>query len=492
MITQGQRLALIVASSQFTDQKLQQLIAPSQDAAALAGVLKDPTIGDFEVKLLINYPSHDVCVEIEDFFADGKRDDLLLLYFSSHGIKDDDGRLYLATIDTECRRLRSKTVPASFVNDNMSASRSRRQVLILDCCYSGAFARGMVAKGGSSVDVRDQFKGRGRVVLTASSATQYAFQGDEIIGEGCCSVFTHYLVRGLETGEADLNGDSFVSLDELYDYVYERVTDETPQQTPGRWNFDLQGNIFIARNPLGNPSRVRKEALLTSLLRNPPAMLYLHEAEFAGLDVEQLLHHNLGAMLERIVRQIAEQNSQRLACERGETLSTDEICRLLSYLGWYMLNEGITSCDVERAASVVEEVLAEMDQAQYDVAQALDWLATTYWLRKTDQGTFEFRDSYVINVFAAMELKERFSKVYDSAALALGPSSAPVRWEKVLVLLAGMLPQDQATKLIKVFLDAGWVQLAGWCISEGQPVPQSVVARVINALLELPTEERMQ
>ncbi len=249
MTPEGRRLALVVASSHFSDKTLQQLVAPGQDAADLARVLADATIGGFEVKKLINRPSHEVRREIEAFFTGRKRNDLLLLYFSGHGVKDDDGRLYLATTDTERGLLRATAVPATFVNETMTASRSRRQVLILDCCHSGAFARGMVAKGGESVGIRDRFEGRGRVVLTASNATQYAFQGDEIIGEGARSVFTHHLVRGLETGEADLDGDGRISLDELYDYVYDQVTDETPQQTPGKWTFDLQGEIFIARNP---------------------------------------------------------------------------------------------------------------------------------------------------------------------------------------------------------------------------------------------------
>jgi len=254
------RLALIISYSEYQDPGLQQLVAPSQDAADLARVLADGTIGDFEVQTFINRPSYEVHREIESFFAGRKRDDLLLLYFSGHGIKDEDGRLYLATTDTRRKLLRSTAVPTTFINEVMTASRSRRQVLILDCCYSGAFARGMVAKGSESVDIRSRFGGRGQVVLTSSNALQYAFEGDEIIGEGIRSVFTHYLVRGLETGEADLNGDGWISLDELYDYVYERVIAETPQQTPGKWTFDLQGEIVIARNPLGKPEPAQPRA----------------------------------------------------------------------------------------------------------------------------------------------------------------------------------------------------------------------------------------
>jgi hypothetical protein len=242
------RVALIIASNRYEDEKLQQLIAPAQDAKALVRVLEDTSIGDFRVQMLLDEPSHKIRWEIEAFFRNRERSDLLLLYFSCHGIKDDRGRLYYATVDTRCELLRSTAVPSTFVNDVMYDSRSRRQVLILDCCYSGAFAKGLVAKTDKGISTKERFEGRGRVVLTASDAMQYAFAGDKVVGEGVQSVFTHHLVRGLETGEADLDGDGLVSLDELYDYVYRRVTDETPQR-PGKWALDVQGEIIVARNP---------------------------------------------------------------------------------------------------------------------------------------------------------------------------------------------------------------------------------------------------
>ena len=248
---ESRRLALVIASSQFSDQTLRQLQAPGRDAAALTRVLADPAVGNFEVKELIDRPSHEVRREIEVFFANRKRDDMLLLYFSGHGLKSDDGKLYLATIDTERGLPLATTVPASFVNETMTASASRRQILILDCCHSGAFASGMVAKGGGSADIRERFKGQGRVVLTASNAIQFAFEGDKVTGEGGRSVFTRHLVRGLETGEADLDGDGHIALAELYDYVYARVVDETPKQLPGMWAFKVEGSLFVARSPRG-------------------------------------------------------------------------------------------------------------------------------------------------------------------------------------------------------------------------------------------------
>ena len=60
-------------------------------------------------------------------------------------------------------------------------------------------------------------------------------------------MFTSALVEGLETGEADRDQDGLVALDELYDYIYDKVRTATPNQTPGKWTFGVQGELFIAR-----------------------------------------------------------------------------------------------------------------------------------------------------------------------------------------------------------------------------------------------------
>ena len=68
--------------------------------------------------------------------------DLVLLHFSCHGLKDDAGELYLAATNTVPNRLASTAVDSVLVNRLMRRSRARRVVLLLDCCYGGAFERG--------------------------------------------------------------------------------------------------------------------------------------------------------------------------------------------------------------------------------------------------------------------------------------------------------------------------------------------------------------
>lgn len=248
----GQRLALIIGNSAYLDGALSRLLTPDADVGALGEILLDPELGGFDdVNVLVNMSSHIIRRSIAGFFSKKAREDLLLLYFSGHGVLDDQGHLYLAVRDTDSKLLRGTAISASYITDEMNNSRSQRQLLILDCCHSGAFARGTKGKPGARVGTGPAFEGTGfgRVVLTASDATQYAWEGDQVIGEAENSLFTHFVLLGIKSGEADLNGDGQITIDELYDYVYERVVRQTPKQTPGKWSYKERGEIVISRAP---------------------------------------------------------------------------------------------------------------------------------------------------------------------------------------------------------------------------------------------------
>ena len=248
----GQRLALIIGNSTYLDGTFSRLKTPDADVGALGEVLLDPELGGFEdVDVLVNMSSHIIRRAIASFFSKKTREDLLVLYFSGHGVLDDQGLLYLAVRDTDSKLLRGTAISASYITDEMNNNLSQRQVLILDCCHSGAFARGMKGQPGASVGTASAFEGTGygRVVLTASDATQYAWEGEQVVGDAENSLFTHYMLQGITKGEADLNGDGQITIDELYDYIYERVVRQTPKQTPGKWSYKERGEIIVSRVP---------------------------------------------------------------------------------------------------------------------------------------------------------------------------------------------------------------------------------------------------
>jgi YVTN family beta-propeller protein len=241
----GRRLALLVATYEHDDPGLRQLTSPAADAEAFAAVLRDGTIAGFEVTVLVNEPHYRVGEAIADLYRDRRRDDLTLLYFTGHGLKDDDGRLYLATTNTRRDSLLFTSLPAEQIDYAMEGCTSRQKILILDCCYSGAFPQ-QGAKGDTDVHALERFRGRGRTILTASDSLQYSFEGNPI-GGSVQSIFTRHLVEGLRDGSADLDGDGDITVDELYTYVYDHVVEELPQQRPKKLD-NVEGRTVIARN----------------------------------------------------------------------------------------------------------------------------------------------------------------------------------------------------------------------------------------------------
>src|SRR3954464_4862430 len=140
-----QRLALVGAVDWYDDPTLRRLAAPAADARALAEVLGSPDLGGFNVEGLSNPSSGTALKHVEELFADRRSSDLVLLHFSGHGLKDASGELYLAAIDTAPGRLASTAIAAVWINRLMQHSRAQRIVLLLDCCYGGAFERGVIA-----------------------------------------------------------------------------------------------------------------------------------------------------------------------------------------------------------------------------------------------------------------------------------------------------------------------------------------------------------
>ena len=248
------RRALLVATGSYSDPGLAGLRAPAGDVDSLAEVLADGSIGQFEVQELVDRPTEEIKRAIEGFFAEARRADLLLLYFSGHGVLSQGRRFYFATASTSLQYLRATAIEDGFVNGVMQESRARSIVLVLDCCHSGAFGKGLTPKSGLTIDVEHRFEGRGRVTLSASTELEYAFEEsdpatgiNELAPSTPASLFTSCLVDGLRSGEADIDGDGEISVDELYDYVCHRVRERSPHQTPGMAG-DVRGDIVIAQS----------------------------------------------------------------------------------------------------------------------------------------------------------------------------------------------------------------------------------------------------
>jgi uncharacterized caspase-like protein len=162
-----------------------------------------------------------------------QKDDTVVIYFAGHGAPEVDTRgierdglaKYLIPSDADPDDLYSTALPMDELQTIFGRIEAERVVVLLDACYSGsAGGRTFASKKTRAGAVDDLFlerltRSKGRAIITASRPSEVSIELPEL-GHG---IFTHYLVQGLK-GAADLNRDGIVTLQELYEYLDQQVT----------------------------------------------------------------------------------------------------------------------------------------------------------------------------------------------------------------------------------------------------------------------------
>ncbi|MCA2683532.1 MAG: ABC transporter substrate-binding protein [Microcystis sp. M038S2] len=248
------KFALLIGVSEYSE-GLRPISSAILDVEAMRRVLEHPDMGAFDqVTVLPNPDKGSMEKAVEVLFADRQRDDLVLLYFTGHGLKDQKARFFLSTRDTGRDQngdfRRATALAASKLQEYITDSRSQRQIIILDCCFSGALVQGMPIMGmpiKGELNIQEELGGKGRAILTSSSPIEYSFESDN----NDLSIYTKYLVEGIETGAADKDGDQLISVNELHEYASERVKEAAPAMTP-KFYLSLEGEdtIYLAKSPL--------------------------------------------------------------------------------------------------------------------------------------------------------------------------------------------------------------------------------------------------
>lgn len=258
------RYAILIGNSHYPiESGLQDLRCPENDVDGMAEILGEERYGCFDDPLnLKNRTTADIKKEMGKVFGRAGKEDLVLVYYSGHGKQDMEGQLYLATADTfadSSIALVSSAFPVSDIRNFIKHSKTNKIILILDCCYSGAVSKAGFRGDDTNIFLANMNEGRGTYILTASTALQTAQEKEE----DRYGLLTKHIIYGIKTGDAGNNKDDWISMSDLYDYVFEMVRKDGPQ-TPMKWALNVQGNeLAIAR-------RVREKKSIESVKLEPP------------------------------------------------------------------------------------------------------------------------------------------------------------------------------------------------------------------------------
>lgn len=177
--------------------------------------------------------------------------DMLVLYLAMHGLPDDGGDLYFLAHDTDPGALVGTGLPQRDVEYALASSPVRRIVMLLDACHAGAAGLGrFTGKRGLYLAETNRLLARlaetkpGLAVLSASSASESSNESQQ--WGGGHGVFTFHLTEGLQ-GRADADRDGLITIRELYDYVYLRVSDDTAGQQHPELKGTFDNQMPVAR-----------------------------------------------------------------------------------------------------------------------------------------------------------------------------------------------------------------------------------------------------
>ena len=143
-----------------------------------------------------------------------------------------------------------------------------------------------------------------------------------MLGEVENSLFTHYMIEGLRTGAADRDEDGLITIDELYDYVYEHVLNDTPKQTPGKWAFGQQGDIVIAHNAAASRTKLPPE--IEEAVRSTLPSVRLEAVRELDI-ILRGRHPGRSNAAREVLKRLAEDDSRRVAAAAVEMLRAFEL-----------------------------------------------------------------------------------------------------------------------------------------------------------------------
>jgi hypothetical protein len=261
-IPQPNIYAVIVGIADYKDSKIPDLKYAEKDAKSYFDFLQTPQGGkvpDENIALLTGTKATrgNILKALNEKFLRASSQDLIIFYFSGHGISGDlGGNGYLMSWDTEFENEAGTALEMDDIQKRVEKSKAKVKLNFIDACHAGLFQT-TNTKGDLSETNRQISQALlnaianadgGTISFLASSAREQSLEDDKLGG----GVFTHYLIKGLK-GAADLSQpgtkghkNGVVSIGEINTYISEAVK----KQTNFKQNPSLAGTDFDREFPL--------------------------------------------------------------------------------------------------------------------------------------------------------------------------------------------------------------------------------------------------
>lgn len=249
---------LFLGIDRYASPDVNWLACAKRDAVALHALFTD-TFGGRTVLLTDEEATKNEIISSLDALSKVHKDDLVVIAFSGHGSETHE----LIPYDSDPEDLENTAIPLDVLTELFSKIPSKNLICILDCCFSGgAGAKVLKVEAkprafASAENLLAQLSGEGRLIFTASAATEPAWETAQS-GHG---LLTYHLLHALQ-GAEEVRQSGKVSVLRLLDYVTQRVINDAArikkEQHPAirgtidgelAWPIFKPGSLYAAAFP---------------------------------------------------------------------------------------------------------------------------------------------------------------------------------------------------------------------------------------------------
>jgi len=240
--------ALIIGNWKYSDKRIKDLKSPKKDIEDLKKHLEDINIGAFDVQILKNPNYKKTVEETQNFFRNNQEsDNLLLLYFSGYAERDiTDNSLYFYSKNSNLDNKASTSLSSIMINELVNETNAAQKIIIIDSCFANYHSINddltTLNTSENSLDANNAEKGF--AILSASR--KYDLETEKKNKQN--SLFTHFLLEGIESGEADFDDDGIIDINDIYLYTYNKMKYLKIGQRPVR-RINSSGIMSFAHTP---------------------------------------------------------------------------------------------------------------------------------------------------------------------------------------------------------------------------------------------------
>lgn len=193
---------------------------------------------DDQIRILIDEEAtrQKILETTRDLFAKAQPEDLILFYFSGHGVK---GAFLPFDFDGYYNKIAYEEL-----SDLLAKSKANSKICFADACHSG----GLFTDKSASIDQEvgrfyaDLYQVNAGTAILMSSKSEETSLESAGLRQG---VFSHFMIRGMK-GEADADDNGIITIQELYDFIYVNVRAYTGMRQSPLLKGDYDPHMPIA------------------------------------------------------------------------------------------------------------------------------------------------------------------------------------------------------------------------------------------------------